>query len=302
MKKKKIYLAGMLLSALIFAGCSSEETAETGTAGERVALRVMSGIKATRAVDNLWQKGDAIGVFMLSGEAVDYYNNIKYVTEDAGTNGTFNPSELENTIYLPDDGTNRDFIAYYPWTDKLTDDVYNIDLSDQTSQEDIDFMTAAKVSGIDKSKPTVPFVFTHKLSKIEMEVKAGADITDADLEGIVVKLTGQPTTGTFNLLTSTEVSPSDAEKTAITLLTAADGKKAEAIVFPSADFSGMNFTFDTKAVGSYSCRVPSEKASKFEAGKKYKYTITINKTEIETTSTITDWKPGNDTGDSGKAE
>ena len=40
----------------------------------------------------------------------------------------------------------------------------------------------------------------------------------------------------------------------------------------------------------------------FEAGKKYLYTINVNKAEISVTATITDWEPGNNGGESGYAE
>lgn len=41
---------------------------------------------------------------------------------------------------------------------------------------------------------------------------------------------------------------------------------------------------------------------RFEAGKKYKFNVTLNKTEIDVTSEIVDWISGNGTGDSGEAE
>lgn len=46
----------------------------------------------------------------------------------------------------------------------------------------------------------------------------------------------------------------------------------------------------------------SLKATKFEAGKKYRYIITVNKTAIDVTSSITDWEPGNKDGETGDAE
>ena len=288
-------MTGILLVTFGFAGCSSEETLPDTESDVRVALQVTSGIQ-TRAVDNRWQKGDAIGIYMLEGVNPDsYYSNVKYATADNGVNGTFTPAEAENTIYLPDDNSERDFIAYYPWTDQITENIYPIDLADQSSQENIDFMVAAKATGINLSNNTVPFVFTHKLSKIEMEIKAGANISDTELKGLVVSLTNQPTTGTFNLLTSKEVAATSNEEKSITLLTAAEGKKAEAIVFPNANFNGMDFIFETKTIGNYSCPIPNKSASKFEPGKKYKYTITIQQTAVEVTSTITDWEDGGST-------
>ena len=46
----------------------------------------------------------------------------------------------------------------------------------------------------------------------------------------------------------------------------------------------------------------SQNADKFEAGKKYVYDITVNKTRLDVTATITDWIPGNgENGEQGNA-
>lgn len=65
----------------------------------------------------------------------------------------------------------------------------------------------------------------------------------------------------------------------------------------------MSFVFTTQAIGSYEWALSqSLKATKFEAGKKYRYIITVNKTAIDVTSSITDWEPGNKDGETGDAE
>ena len=80
------------------------------------------------------------------------------------------------------------------------------------------------------------------------------------------------------------------------------GTKAEAIILPSDNFDEMSLIFKLKDDGHFTWPVQSDFATRFEAGKKYKFNVTLNKTEIGVTSEIVDWISGNGTGDSGEAE
>lgn len=294
------------MCALLAASCSNDENLPGGNDNDgRVALQVSSGIQ-TRAFDNQWEADDQIGIFMLgSGQTTvaDGYGNVPYVVASAGTGGkAFAP--VSEVIYLPTDGGKRDFIAYYPYSaDKVTEGVYSIDLTEQDPQKDIDFMLAEKVTDKSRTDANVSFQFAHKLVKIVMDIKPGDGVTADDLKNIAVSLTGQPTVGTFDVLNGQNVTATSTDKKAISLLADANGTHAEGIVFPNVDYSGMSFVFTTLAIGNYEWALSqSAKATQFEAGKKYLYTITVNKTEINVTASITDWLPGNGSGESGDAE
>ena len=293
----------LMATGLLTAACGSDETVQAD-GSDRVALHVTSGI-TTRAVDNTWQVGDAIGIFMLNGSNPDTYCNVEYTTQDNVASGSFAAADEKETIYLPVDGTKRDFIAYYPYQRGLTAEqpVYAIDLADQSNLPAIDLMVADKLTGKSRTDYTAPFVFSHRLSKITMDIQPGAGLTAADLEGLTVSISGQPVTGTFNVLTDTYATPSTESPITIELQTAADGKSAKGIVFPSANYTGMSLVFHTVSAGDYTWSLTSSTyAQSFEAGKKYHYTITMNKTALAVSATITDWTPGNATGDEGSAE
>lgn len=305
MKKTRLTL-GLLALPFVFAGCSGDENLPGGEVNDgRVALQVSSGIQ-TRAFDNQWEAGDEIGIFMLNNgqtTVADGYDNVPYRVASAGTGGkAFTPSS--EVIYFPTNEDKRDFIAYYPYSaDKVANGVYNINLTNQDPQKDIDFMLAGKVTDKSRNDANVSFQFTHKLAKIVMDIEPGAGVTSDDLKNITVSLTGQPTEGTFDVLNGQNVTVTSTDKKAITLLANADGTHAEAIVFPSENYDGMSFAFATQAIGGYEWPLSqSTKATNFEAGKKYLYTITVNKTAIEVTASIKDWEPGNSSGESGSAE
>lgn len=297
----------MAACTLFMASCSTEEVLSGGNDNKgRVALQVSSGIQ-TRAFDGQWEEDDRIGIFMLNNgqnTVADGYDNVPYRVTSAGEGGkAFSPSS--EVIYFPTNGDKRDFIAYYPYSaDKVTKDgVYSIDLTKQDPQKDIDFMLAGKVTDKSREDAYVSFQFAHKLVKIVMDIKPGDGVTANDLKNVTVSLTGQPTVGTFDVLNDQNVTATSTDKKAVTLLANVEGTHAEGIVFPSENYDGMSFAFTTQAIGSYEWRLSSsEKAIKFESGKKYLYTITIHRTFIDVTATIKDWEPGNGSGETGDAE
>lgn len=312
-KRNLFFSAGVAACALFAAGCSNDENMPGGNDNDgRVALQVSSGIQ-TRAVDDQWEDGDAIGIFALMPGTTDVatdntsgleQRNRQYSTGKSAL-GTFDPASEAATIYLPVDGTTRDFIAYYPYQDEMTDNTYTINLKNQQDQSDIDFMMAEKVQNIGKANPAVQFRFLHKLSKVRLNIATGNGFKgdNSELEGMEITLTGQQTTADFDVLTGDEVSIVKGSE-GIVLLTEADGRTSEGIVMPSNDYDGMQFEFRVKGHAQpYVWKLSkSDNAQKFEPGKDYIYNITIHRTAIEVTATIKDWEPGNEGGENGDAE
>ena len=294
-------VAGVVLVVLAMGGCS--DAGSEGEGDEGVALRVDGGIVGlARASEDTWEKGDAIGVYMLDGATTGEVNR-KYVTGETAKAGSFEAAEGE-TIYLPSDGTARDFTAYYPYQGDLKDGVYIVDVREQDPQRDIDLMVADKVTGVTKKAPGVGFVFRHKLVKLDLTIRPdGKSLSAADLEGMVVRITNQQVRvkckvaegGTIEIINITG---------GVTLLTAADGTRAEGIVLPSASTDAMFFWFELKNGSEYRWYLKDSPLSKeFVAGNKYVYTMTIGKRSVEVTSTVVGWTAGNgDGGETGFAE
>lgn len=294
---KKTFSAVALAALLLTACQNDEETMQTDT---RVALQVTSGIQ-TRAFDNQWEKNDAIGIFgFTQGDApTQAYSNVKYVT--AGGNGRFTPDG--NTIYLPTDGSSLDFVAYYPHTTDLENGIYTVDVEDQSDQSTIDLM-AAGTQTVDRTDPTVTFNFEHKLSKIVFNFTAGVGMDESELAGMKVQLTNQQTLATFDVTQPDgEVVVGTNTPATLTLNTTDDGMSSEGIVLPSANFDSMTLHLELSDGGSFfNWDLNNSSANKFEAGKKYVYDITVNRTGLGVTATIEDWVPGNgENGEQGEA-
>lgn len=296
--KKELLLAATV-AALLTTGCS-EHADQTTTPDSPIALQLRGGIQ-TRAHDATWDQNDSIGVFMLNQTTAELSNRAYFT---ALGDGAFAAAQGA-IIYLPVDGTTRNFVAYYPYVKNLGADgkTVSLDLSNQNPQRAIDLMGAGTVVDKSKTDPDVAFTFTHKLSKLVLSIEAGEGLTTSELAQTVVRLTNQQTRGTYDVLAGGAVSVTAGTPETLVLVTTANGLSAEGIVLPNTDTQDMKLTFSVPNVGTFDWAVKSAPQSqRFEAGKKYLYTITVNKTALKVTSTVTDWLPGNGTGENGSAE
>ena len=278
--------------------CSNEEMPMDDT---RVALQVTSGIQ-TRAYDDQWEENDPIGIFgnTQADTPMEWSKNVQYVT--ATGDGTFAPAQGEVPIYLPIDGTSVDFVAYYPYKADLgNDNIYTVDVTDQSDQGNIDLMAAGKQT-TDRISHSVAFNFKHKLSKVVFTFQAGENMTADELAGMTVQLTGQQTQATFDVTKPDDaVSVIKGNPVTLNLKTSTDGTSAEGILLPSANFDDMTLQLELTSGESFNWELSNSTAEKFEAGHKYVYNITVNRLGLAVTATITDWEDGNGGGEPGNA-
>lgn len=321
MKKKNFIragrLPGMLLGAafctilLLPAGCSNDSETSASDSDSRVPLQVSGGIQVlTRAHDAQWDKDDRIGIYMYAVGKTDIAEgaaNIPYKKTDTGDG--FTPADTP--IYFPIDGSDVDFHAWYPYKDVAGSD-WTADLTDQTSQAALDLMVADAKSSIreggtvyNKEHPAVRLNFEHRLTKLVLNITHGNGVSADELEGLQVEITKQWKTVTydpaFNAIGFVQ------ELAPVTLLTNAGGTFSEAILFPddltgkSSPTTGRELVFTLRGNSEkFYWPVPDDKS--FNSGEKNIYNITINRTGLEVTSSITDWTQGNGGGESGSAQ
>lgn len=310
MKKFSMLCTAFVAASALLTGCSNEENPTAGDAGKdgRVALQINSGIQ-TRAAGKEWSVGDAIGIYMVKTggqEISETASNRKYTAQTDGENSVFNPYADSDIIYFPVDGSQVDFFLYYPYGN-LSDNTYSIDVSNQTNLPAIDLMTA-KVIEKEKTVPAITPIFSHLLAKLELNIQAGEGLTDSDLDGLTVVITNQRTAGSYNVLTETMSLADNQDGVGITMNTVADGTTSQAILLPTTEAGGINpiiagrqLVFTLAATGeSFKWAVPDGK--QFAAGAKNIYNITMNRTPLGLSATISDWTPGNGSGEGGSAE
>ena len=195
MMKVKCEMIAAAAMALMLVACNSEESAP-GEARNVPRFSATIAGAVTRAYNTVWEARDEIGISGKSGEA--QYTNVCYFTTGGGS---FAPKDESRKIYFQDNGEVT-FTAYYPWND-LPDGATTItaDTWGQSEQKTFDFLwVQAKGS---KANPDVDFTFAHKMAKVVLTVKCGADVSYDEVKAAVLSLDGFKHEGSFDVATGT---------------------------------------------------------------------------------------------------
>ena len=138
---KKTLLLGLTVG-LALTGCEKEVTDITNnTAGTTVTFT--SSIIKSRAIDNNWEAGDEIGVYMQNADAATSYlnTNVKYANSNENTNGFTSETPI---TYPGGDVTLVNFMAVYPYNENVTDGNYSFTLGNNLSDNDIMYASSIK--------------------------------------------------------------------------------------------------------------------------------------------------------------
>ena len=297
-------------AALTLAACSNNgnEPAEPADGRVPVEFRASVGVTElqnpaevthTRAVDQTWSQADAIGIFMVkAGEAFlpdnisEEAENIRYVVNAGGTEGTFSPVSGGTTIYFPMDNSGVDFYAYCPQGTVSREAtthhyLYAINVAKQNNQEALDLLYSGNVKGKKKTDKTARFKFGHQLCKLILTVESGAGVSTDDMRNLKVTVNRQNTTATFDL-TAGALKQDASNPADIMLLKKLGQYVYEAILLPDAATS-RTFGFDLQNGHDAPFAWNMNKA--LTAGYKYTYTVRLNRTGVQASGQIDAWNP-----------
>ncbi|MFV0507233.1 MAG: fimbrillin family protein [Bacteroidales bacterium] len=292
MKHLKIF---MLASVLIFTACQKEKSVSYRNSLEFNATIEQNSSFSTKASGTSWDAGDAVGIYMkeASGElsaSCDNAVNVKYITT-AG-DGSFSAAIAEEEIAFPSDGTNVDFIAYYPYQATLADGAYLIDVSDQSSIPTIDLLYSNNVTNVSSSAEVVNLNFKHHLSQLILQITAETAVGSiADLE---ISIDGLHTKGLCNLANGAIVTQEQVTTVYPYVSSAsADYVVVNALLIPGDKLSSAEITFSLNGtcIDSWT---PNEQP--LESGKKYTYDLKLKANgeveEVAPNGSISDWEEG----------
>ena len=124
-----------VLSICILYSCQNDIN-EAFTSTTSTAVKFTSDIKneniETRASGSEWNIGDSIGIFMKTSGSelsdlsiIKNTSNIIYKTQG---NGNFEANLNSQTIHYPEDNSNVDFIAYYPYQNNINNYLYKVNV------------------------------------------------------------------------------------------------------------------------------------------------------------------------------
>ena len=259
----------VIAAASVMVACTQKEN----PVEERVPVALSyTTVQATetRAAQNLnentFDSGEAITV-RISNTGTNQWTDYRFTTADAGAMTASNPAP-----YYPAGSQNIDIVAYYPATAGTSFTVAPDQTAD-ASYKASDLMFAS-VSNQAKQNEAVELAFSHKMSKINVNIATGTGI--GNILGVSI-LNVQPTVS-FNQATG-EVSNASGPVTNITM------SNNGAAIIPAQSIDGGLLSIVTdKGTATYNV---SNKV--FAAGHQYTINITVNIRSLGATNTITGW-------------
>lgn len=201
-----IIVAGVLIAGAI--SCSKNAGPDRTGSVEPAFSITAAGFE--NGENNTWSSSYKAGIYMINHGSpltpqniVGGFENIPY---SISSDGKMSPVSVDNKITMPEDGT-YDFIAYYPWKhgaegdkeDRISGDLYPVDISDQTDFPAIDLLWGKATEGYGKSSSAVSFELRHALAQLRIEIVRGAGMAENDMAGIDVTLDNVYHSGYFSL-------------------------------------------------------------------------------------------------------
>lgn len=288
---KKIYL--FAAAALTLTACSNDEP---GINGEPVAARVTANIDVpqSRAYNQIWENGDAIGISTTSNGKTQYAN-MKYSTTGDGNFSHFGGDATGIFFQNRDEVT---FSAYYPFTGNegtAAGTIADVTTENQANQKQFDFLFAsgAKASSANSTLSfTGDAAFEHKMTRLilRLQTDASSGFEAAEVASGTYVLSGLKHSGTFNTSTGEAIATGDATDNWTITATASDADNVRTysmILYPQTD---ADLTLKATVDGvDYNCNITPA----LEAGKSYTYTITVKKTGLTVANSfIKPWGDG----------
>ena len=260
--KKTLLLC--LAVGLAITGCKNEVTdIINNTAGTTVSFT--SSIIKSRAIDNNWEAGDEIGVYMQNADdATSYLNtNVKYTNSEETIDGFTSDTPI---TYPGGDVTLVNFMSVYPYNENVTDGNYSFTLGDNLSDNDIMYASSPLVEA---GTNNVDLTFKHKLSKIVLNIK---DENGNPLNDATVSIDKQCKEGVLNMSDGTVTAKEAAEYNSSLQFVNKTNGQYEAIVLPDEAREGRIILVKTSDNKIYRC--PIDNIS-FDSSKRYTFPVVL---------------------------
>ena len=321
MKATKFISACAVLVAL--ASCSNEHELSQQSA-EDTPIRIQANVGGitTRAAGNIqggqFDEGEYINVYLSekpggTGTPKSYGAGGLVVFETSDAIGNMSPSNPSGTLYYPTNGQPVLAYAFYPALSGESG--YNIknnatsftvadDQSTPAAYKKSDLMFAKQVETAKRNNP-IKLTFVHQLTKIKVNLTAGAgleDVTGATIKMLNVNKTIALTMPT-DYSTATDITSGSTSEnvstTGIDFGTVDETNGNAIIIVPQTVAKGTKLFEVSYNGGTYSYVLPngeSDSGVTFAAKTEYTYNLTLTSGGLTVTSTaITPWGNGGNT-------
>ena len=292
MKQLGFLACSLLILAACSSGSSSDPLPPPGQETKTLPININTSI-ATRVIDDSFEKGDDIGLFVVNNNADgsaatlkttgNHVDNMKYTY-----NGTWTPA---SPTYWKDNKTHADFYLYYPYTASIG----NVNAmpwsvnADQSTKEKYKFaeLLIGKTIHVAPTESAVTIDAKHVMSQMVVTLKPGNGFTSESLNkaNISVRINRLKTQATANLVTGELTAKGDDAD--LTPLKEEDNTY-KALIIPQTVGEGVLITVNVDGK-DYLLQKAANFAA-FEAGKKHSFTVTLSKTSNGVNVNITKWE------------
>lgn len=292
MKKNMIFAA---IAALALTACSNDDEIKVG--GDNAILLTSSlDVAETRAATNIqtsaFDAGETVDVYITENEPGT--NETHYNQPILATTKTGGALDLQDgPYYYPTSGNGVNIYALYPAT-AATGELFTIkeDQSTDANYKASDLMYGKPATNpVSPSANAVDIQFSHLLSKVTINLIAGANVTS--LDGAKVELLGvKPSTMLTAGINGHSITAASGDATPITVMTATETViSGSAIIVPQTlPEMFLQVTLD----GATLTGKLASGAPELTAGYAYTYDITVNMRggALEIEGSITPWDDG----------
>ena len=294
--KTKIFMT-IAAAATLLTACDKNNEMETPWNGEiRLTTATTDMDVQSRAGQNLqstqFASGEKISVFINEngGSSTTYTQPLEFTADGSGKLAR----PLSSQPYFPQSGNGVNIYACYPHG--AADAVGTAkDFTIRVNQvDDLNYMASDLMLGLPASNPVartsseVKLTFTHQLSKINIELVAGAGLQASDLDGAMVALKGIKSTISFDPKIGI-TGDAKGNVLEVAVMTAATATlTGSAIIIPQTIAKDAAFIeVKLKSGGLLTYKLAT--ATTFAPQTQYSYRITVKLTELTVSSEITPW-------------
>lgn len=284
--KKMVFLSGILFTV----ACSNEAVDSFRMSDVEVNL---SSQVLTRLSGNQWETSDAIGVYMykygeqLSDASVyEKSANCKYITD---VDGKLSPNTDLDKLYYPL-SENVNFIAYYPFGNVENYSV-SLDVRQQNNPSLIDFLYSNNIENVTATTAVQQLTFSHQLSKVMIDIKAGSGISETELNTITVGIRNATSNANFSLVNGSITLGTQKQEMKLPVIFSEGIAHAEGIMIPQL-CDNVSLVVTLQSGRSFFFTLEND--FEWESGKKYTYEITLtdNMVNASFSAKISDWIDG----------
>lgn len=267
--RTSIYLKLMLLALPVATACSNQDDAETKADQSTLQINVKGCLTRSVITSTSLDENSQLGVFVADKSNSVNYSNVRGVVK-----GDY--CLLDHTIALTKEPSY--VYAYYPYSSSYSDaTAITYDATSQT-----DFLIGYSDDGhgildyVDSTEPTANMLLSHALARVTLNVKKSAENSNSgDITSVA--LYNVSTTGTANLLQHSSIGSTELGTISISTsatLSTTEETTFDLLVAPTASLESaiLQMTIDGS---SYSVAIPTTRATEWEAGKQYVYSVEV---------------------------